>query len=195
VRLEFTDEKSNKFWEAASFDSGKVRLMWGRIGTVGQSMDKMFDNIIEANANIEKVAEDKVSRGYRWIAGGTVQLSKMPRNIRTNDFNVASTGVSLGQAAAVINVAKSTDPDRDAIVLENGVTLSRSNIIETLNAALRGTGRSADAAIEAIRDLAGAVKQIDQRPSRQEARSKTKTPNSILDLGDDDEPSRKIRLK
>ena len=50
-RFEFTDEKSNKFWEIA-LDGNEQIVHFGRIGTAGQEKRKKFASPAEAQQSI-----------------------------------------------------------------------------------------------------------------------------------------------
>lgn len=62
-RYEMTDEKSNKFWEAAT-DGNKFLVRFGKCGTKGQLQLKTFATAEKAAEEMEKMVRDKVSKGY-----------------------------------------------------------------------------------------------------------------------------------
>lgn len=62
--FEFTDGKSNKFWEV-ELSGNSVTTKWGRIGTDGQSKTKDFPDTAKAKAEYEKLVKEKVSKGYQ----------------------------------------------------------------------------------------------------------------------------------
>jgi DNA ligase 1 len=65
-RFEYTDEKSNKFWEVAQ--SGcDVTTKWGRIGSAGQSKTKTFASEDAAQKQAEKLIEEKSEEGYEEV--------------------------------------------------------------------------------------------------------------------------------
>lgn len=64
VRLEFVGDGSAKFWEG-ELDGCAVTVRWGRIDTAGQSQLKEFSTPEAAQAHLDKVAADKVRKGYQ----------------------------------------------------------------------------------------------------------------------------------
>ena len=63
-RLTFTDQSSNKFWEAAT-DENKLVVRFGRIGTKGQIQIKTFSKPEEAMREKDKLIREKTSKGYK----------------------------------------------------------------------------------------------------------------------------------
>jgi len=62
-RLEFSQGKSNKFWEVErSGDS--ITTTWGKIGSKGQSKTKKFASEAKAKEALEKLVADKTGKGY-----------------------------------------------------------------------------------------------------------------------------------
>lgn len=61
--FEFSDGKSNKFWEIA-VDDNDVIVRYGRIGTNGQTKTKSFSDGDAAAAHAEKLIEQKTCKGY-----------------------------------------------------------------------------------------------------------------------------------
>jgi predicted DNA-binding WGR domain protein len=59
----FTDDTSNKFWEAA-IQENKLIIRFGRIGTKGQVQVKTFDDAAKATAEKEKAIKEKTGKGY-----------------------------------------------------------------------------------------------------------------------------------
>ena len=66
-RFEYTDDRSNKFWEI-EVKGNEVAVTWGRIGTAGQSQTKTFDNSVEAELHAEKMIAAKLKKGYGEVA-------------------------------------------------------------------------------------------------------------------------------
>jgi len=64
TRLTFTDETSNKFWEAAT-DGSKLIVRFGRVGTRGQIQIKTFVNEAAVNTEKEKMIRGKETKGYQ----------------------------------------------------------------------------------------------------------------------------------
>ena len=61
--LEFVDESSSKFW-SVSTDDCTVTVVFGKIGTAGQTKIKEFDSPNEAEKQAEKQAAAKTKKGY-----------------------------------------------------------------------------------------------------------------------------------
>ena len=62
-RFEFADGKSNKFWEI-SIQGTEVSVVYGRIGTAGQTNDKNFATAADAATHAEKLIGEKTAKGY-----------------------------------------------------------------------------------------------------------------------------------
>ncbi len=62
-RFEYSDGKSNKFWEIA-VDGVAHTVTYGRIGTAGTTKTKEFASAQAAEADAEKLVTDKVRKGY-----------------------------------------------------------------------------------------------------------------------------------
>jgi predicted DNA-binding WGR domain protein len=67
-RFEFTDAKSNKFWEI-TVTGKKVTVQFGRIGTDGQAQTKAYATPSAAKMAVEKQVAEKVKKGYREARG------------------------------------------------------------------------------------------------------------------------------
>jgi predicted DNA-binding WGR domain protein len=61
--FEFVDDKSSKFWEV-THDGREVKVRYGKIGTVGQTQLREFDDVIAAKTHYEKMMLDKKAKGY-----------------------------------------------------------------------------------------------------------------------------------
>ncbi|OAI48009.1 hypothetical protein AYO44_08105 [Planctomycetaceae bacterium SCGC AG-212-F19] len=61
--FEFTDEKSNKFWNI-ELQGTKFTVIFGRIGTAGQMQTKMFADEAKAQAAHDKLVAEKLGKGY-----------------------------------------------------------------------------------------------------------------------------------
>jgi DNA ligase-1 len=62
-RFEYSDGKSNKFWEISSSGT-EVTVRFGRIGTQGQTQTKAFPDEGAACKHMAKLIEEKVGKGY-----------------------------------------------------------------------------------------------------------------------------------
>ena len=61
--FEFVEGTSSKFWEV-SVSGNDVTTRWGRIGTDGQSKTKTFADATKAQAEADKLIEEKTEKGY-----------------------------------------------------------------------------------------------------------------------------------
>jgi predicted DNA-binding WGR domain protein len=62
-RFEFVGGSSAKFWEV-SVSGGEVTVCYGRIGTVGQTLTKVFPDNTKAQQHADKLASQKLAKGY-----------------------------------------------------------------------------------------------------------------------------------
>jgi DNA ligase 1 len=61
--FEFVDGASNKFWEV-TVSGNDVTTRWGKTGTAGQSKTKTFPDAARAQAEADKLIEEKTGKGY-----------------------------------------------------------------------------------------------------------------------------------
>ena len=68
--LEFVGEdktrgvaESSKFWQVTQ-DGKKLTIVFGKIGTNGQTTEKSFDTADEAKAEMDKLIKSKIKKGY-----------------------------------------------------------------------------------------------------------------------------------
>lgn len=99
IRLEYRDEKSSKFWEAA-VTGAEQTIRFGKIGTQGQTQVKKFASADEARAATEKVAAQKRKGGY--VDAG------------------AAPGASEKKKASMSEAAAGEDAEGAFFVLESG---------------------------------------------------------------------------
>jgi predicted DNA-binding WGR domain protein len=74
-RYEFSDGKSNKFWEI-ELDGTSFTTTYGRIGTNGQTSMKEYDSTDKAKKEYDKLIAEKVKKGYKLVAAGSSGASK-----------------------------------------------------------------------------------------------------------------------
>ena len=67
-RFEFSDDKSNKFWEI-TVDGAEHTVRYGRMGTDGQSKTKSFEDAEAAAKDADKLIKSKTKKGYEEVAG------------------------------------------------------------------------------------------------------------------------------
>jgi predicted DNA-binding WGR domain protein len=68
--FEFVEGSSSKFW-AIELSGSQYTVNWGRIGTAGQTQSKSFASDAEARKQYDKLIEEKTSKGYKEVGGGT----------------------------------------------------------------------------------------------------------------------------
>ena|GEM_PF-1905828 len=61
--LEFSDGSANKFWSVSTEDCA-VTVIFGKIGTAGQTQIKEYDSAEEAQAQAQRQAVAKIKKGY-----------------------------------------------------------------------------------------------------------------------------------
>tara|TARA_R110002073_G_scaffold208011_2_gene368296 strand:- start:32541 stop:33968 length:1428 start_codon:yes stop_codon:yes gene_type:complete len=93
-RYEFSDNKSQKFWEI-TLSGNEVTARWGRIGTDGQTKTKSFEDETAASKDYEKQIAGKVKKGYALAEGGDDGAAAAP----------TTQGVSNPELEAVIRAA------------------------------------------------------------------------------------------
>jgi len=71
--LEFVGEdksrgvaESSKFWQVTQ-DGKKLTIVFGKIGTNGQTTEKSFASEDEATAEMEKLIKSKTKKGYQEV--------------------------------------------------------------------------------------------------------------------------------
>ncbi len=65
-RFEYSDEKSNKFWEI-EVNGSEHTVGYGRIGTSGQTKTKTFDDAAACEKDSAKLIQQKTKKGYAEI--------------------------------------------------------------------------------------------------------------------------------
>ncbi len=67
-RYELVEGKSSKFWEV-EVEGKDLHLAWGRIGTNGQEKTKSFASSAAAEAERDKLIQQKTKKGYSLVSG------------------------------------------------------------------------------------------------------------------------------
>ncbi|MDH4184441.1 MAG: WGR domain-containing protein [Nitrospinota bacterium] len=75
ARFEFSDGKSNKFWEII-MDENAFTVRFGKIGTEGQTQSKRFDTPEKAKAEHDKLVAEKLKNGYK--PAGAIEAADQP---------------------------------------------------------------------------------------------------------------------
>jgi len=78
-RFEFSDSKSNKFWEIDQ-QGVDVTTCWGRVGTGGQTKTKAFASEAAAAAAVEKQIASKTGKGYAETDGPAAPVAAAPQS-------------------------------------------------------------------------------------------------------------------
>ncbi|GHC03747.1 STM4015 family protein [Cerasicoccus arenae] len=77
--LVYMDSKSSKFWNLTS-EGAKHTVVYGRIGTDGQTKEKVFKSEEDAKKNFEKLVKQKMSKGYIEASTGTTSTPEGTEN-------------------------------------------------------------------------------------------------------------------
>ena len=64
TKLVYKDSKSNKFWEVEAKGSS-INILYGRVGTKGQTSVKKAKSPDGAKAEVEKLIKSKLKKGYK----------------------------------------------------------------------------------------------------------------------------------
>lgn len=114
ITLEFRDGSSQKFWRACAEGSDFV-VNYGRIGTDGQSKTKTMASPEKAQAELEKVANQKRKKGYDDVDGAAPAAKtvaqvpevknkkatfKVKRGDKTTSVELATDGATIATAVA-----------------------------------------------------------------------------------------------
>ena len=62
-RFEYTDDKSSKFWQVTQSGTDYT-VVYGKIGSDGQTKTKSFDDEAGAKKEVEKLIAEKTKKGY-----------------------------------------------------------------------------------------------------------------------------------
>lgn len=89
VRLEYSDAKSNKFWEA-SIQGTDLVLRWGKIDTKGQTKTKSFHSEDAAVKEFEKQKRSKLKKGYAEVDSSAMTQEEPNREQTATEQKVAS---------------------------------------------------------------------------------------------------------
>ncbi|MCA9060588.1 MAG: WGR domain-containing protein [Planctomycetaceae bacterium] len=90
--LVFTEGTSNKFWNI-QLDNSTHTVIYGRIGTSGQTQKKEFDTNELARKSFDKLVAEKLKKGYL-DAGGAAPASTPPTVTAHNKKTTAETTTS-----------------------------------------------------------------------------------------------------
>ena len=82
-RYEYSDDKSNKFWEIELGGSSHT-VRYGRIGTDGQTKTKEFADRAAAEKDYDKMTASKVKKGYALASGAAPPAATKPAAATAN---------------------------------------------------------------------------------------------------------------
>ena len=97
-RFEFSDSTSNKFWEV-DVKGETLNVIFGKIGTKGQSKPKDFATPEKAKAEMEKLIKEKTGKGYVEVGGKAVKAIKPAAGKKTKVGNMGE-GLSKAEKKA-----------------------------------------------------------------------------------------------
>ena len=97
-RFEFSDSTSNKFWEV-DLKGKTLNVIFGKIGTNGQSKPKDFATPEKAKAEMEKLIKEKIGKGYMEVGGKAVKAIKPAAGKKTKVGNMGE-GLSKAEKKA-----------------------------------------------------------------------------------------------
>ena len=95
--FEFQDEKSAKFWEITQ-TSSTVTVRYGKIGTNGQTQEKLFSDTAAASKHVDKIISEKTGKGYLEIVG-----------TKSSTPSTSAESNSLAKARTLDKVTKNND--------------------------------------------------------------------------------------
>ena len=64
TKLVYKDAKSHKFWQIEAKGS-TINILYGRIGTSGQTSVKKMKTPVAAKSEVEKLIKSKLKKGYK----------------------------------------------------------------------------------------------------------------------------------
>jgi predicted DNA-binding WGR domain protein len=106
-RLEYKDEKSNKFWEVEVIDKEMV-VRYGKIDTEGQVSVKQFASMSEAETAAGKAVAEKIKKGY-------VEIKKPnPRSKKSSNTKISEKKIE--DLNEFVNLAMSI-PEQDIFTM------------------------------------------------------------------------------
>jgi WD40 repeat protein len=115
--LEFTDEKSNKFWEI-TLDGKSFTVRYGKIGTDGQIQTKDFSSDDEAKKEAKKLLADKLKKGYveKGASGKAAPAKDKVEKKKAPDAKEAKKPVAEAKAVKAEKPAKPDKQPSSAVV-------------------------------------------------------------------------------
>ena len=79
VHLEFTDDKSKKFYNASLVGNAEGKAIvvkrWGKIGVIGEMKVESFPTLAKAEKEYESIVSSKLRKGYERQRGDTKQIT------------------------------------------------------------------------------------------------------------------------
>ena len=84
--LTYQDDKSHKFWQIETAENS-FTLIYGKVGTNGQSKTKTFADSQTAEKEAEKLIEQKKKKGYA-EKGASITINSTPKQKETNTLDL-----------------------------------------------------------------------------------------------------------
>lgn len=119
-RFEYKDEKSSKFWQIGQ-EGGVLTLLWGRIGTKGQSQNKEFADAAQALAAMNKLIKEKTGKGYLEVSD-TLQSSQSSQS-RPEPSCAANSHPVTEHASTPASIVTIPDEQPDTMAVISSITL------------------------------------------------------------------------
>lgn len=97
-RFEFSEGRSNKFWEVG-LNGARLSTRWGKLGTKGQEQTKSLPSADRAKAAHDSLINEKLAKGYREVgAAAPESTSKVVRAAKkqVSSHSTPSTGADFG---------------------------------------------------------------------------------------------------
>ena len=117
-RYEFDDGKSSKFWQVKQ-SGAELHIGWGKIGTVGQSQVKTFDDEAKATSARDKLVAEKTKKGYVAVGADAVSnVAQAAQALKLTQAQVADpTTVYVGTDGTFDNADKGSSSHESAEAL------------------------------------------------------------------------------
>ena len=129
--FEFKDEKSSKFWEITQ-SGNSVTVRYGKTGTNGQSQDKVFTDASTASKHVERLIQEKTTKGYMEKGGGSHASSETvviqePSPRPEKPTTRKATKPTVDKPSKPKNPAQDPDATRESLLalLDKGETTNR----------------------------------------------------------------------
>ena len=113
LRLECSDNKSNKFWEG-TVTGNELTIRWGKIGTSGQSKMEIYGSERAALMDLGKKATSKIKGSYSIASNSTIPLPVIDEALSKVQKGVTSKTVTISK-----KILKLIEETEKQIVFDN----------------------------------------------------------------------------